>query len=55
MPRRQPPGHTVKKHMDTPRRVRFFEAFERKGERTARDIFKDFNIHPSTGYKLLHE
>ncbi|CAN9267945.1 unnamed protein product [Alternaria alternata] len=55
MPRRQPPGHTVKKHMDTPRRVRFFEAFERKGERTARDIFKDFNIHPSTGYKLLHD
>ncbi|RYN29245.1 hypothetical protein AA0112_g7349 [Alternaria arborescens] len=55
MPRRQPPGHTVKKHMDTPRRVRFFEAFERKGERTARDIFKDFDIHPSTGYKLLHD
>jgi 2,5-diamino-6-(ribosylamino)-4(3H)-pyrimidinone 5'-phosphate reductase len=55
MPRRYNPDHPVKNHFTTPQRVRFFEAFANKGERTARDIFRDFNMAPSTGYRLLHD
>ncbi|USP81076.1 hypothetical protein yc1106_08350 [Curvularia clavata] len=45
----------AKPHLDTPTRARFFEAIDRRGTATKRSTFKDFNIAPSTGYRLLHE
>jgi transposase len=35
--------------------VRFYDAYDARGQRTAREIFKSFQIHHSTGYKLLHD
>jgi hypothetical protein len=45
----------TKIHLSTPTRVRFLEFFDARGERTARSIFKDFDISPDTGYRILND
>lgn len=42
-------------HLDTPTRARFFEAIDRRGERTKLSIFREFNIPETTGYRILRE
>lgn len=44
-----------KSHLDTPTRARFFEAIDRRGERTKKDIYCEFNIPKATAFRLLQQ
>lgn len=49
------PKRSLNSHLNTPTRARFFQAIDQRGDRTKRDIYRDFNIPHATAYRLLQE
>ncbi|KAH7087528.1 hypothetical protein FB567DRAFT_592207 [Paraphoma chrysanthemicola] len=58
MLRNTTPNHSLKPHIDSCKRARFFYAFDHKddaGRVPARRLFEDFGLKKSTAYNLLNE